>query len=73
MPKPRRDMTARVVPLESREASEATVNGTVTERLALVAQLSEASWKLTGRSLPGYTRGTIPVVVTSLKAHAERA
>jgi hypothetical protein len=73
MPKARREMTARVVSLHGREASDATVDGTVTERLALVARLSEASWRLTGRPLPEYTRATMPVVVTSLKAQTGRA
>lgn len=73
MTKPRRDMTVRVVPLHSREAGEATVGGTIAERLALVARLSETSWALTGRPLPAYTRATIPVVVTTLEAHTGRA
>lgn len=68
MPKRRRDLTARVVPLQSREAADATVPGTAAERLALVAQLSEMSWALTGRPLPTYTRATMPVVVATLEA-----
>ena len=59
-------MTARVVPLSSDEASEARVAGTAEERLALVAELSRRGWLLTGRSIPSYTRATIPVVVTAL-------
>ncbi|MGH7670349.1 MAG: hypothetical protein ACRENQ_12745 [Gemmatimonadaceae bacterium] len=72
MPKPRRDMTARVVPLHSRDAGNATVGGSVAERLMLVAQLSETSWQLTGYPLPVYTRETMPVVVTTLKAQGGR-
>ncbi|HXV85874.1 MAG TPA: hypothetical protein VD793_04200, partial [Gemmatimonadales bacterium] len=72
MSSPRRNMTARVVPLRSREASNAAVDGTVSERLGLVAALSKASWKLTARPLPVYTRATMPVVVTNLRAQAER-
>ena len=65
-------MTARVVPLRAPEASEATVDGTAQERLALVIALSEASWALTGRPLPAYTRATMLLVVTSLKAQTGR-
>lgn len=72
MPKPRQNMTVRIVPLHSREAGDPTVGGSVAERLRLVAQLSETSWKLTGRRLPVYTRATMPVVVTTLKAQAGR-
>ena len=65
-------MTARVVPLGAPEASQATVDGTAQERLALVIALSEAMWALTGRPLPAYTRATMPLVVTSLKAQTGR-
>lgn len=68
MPGSRQNLTVRVVPLESREAGDATVEGTAAERLALVARLSEASWALTGRPRPAYTRATMPVVVTTLQA-----
>ena len=64
-------MTARVVPLHSREAGDVTVGGSAADRLVLVAQLSETSWKLTGRPLPVYTRATMPVVVTTLKAQGD--
>ena len=59
-------MTVRVVPLRSSAAAESRVGGTIVERLALVFALSESSWSLTRRPLPGYTRATMPVVVTSL-------
>ena len=49
-------MTVRVVSLRSREASEARVGGTAAERAALVAELSERLWAVTGRPLPTYTR-----------------
>ena len=65
-------MTVRVVSLHGREASDATVGGTVEDRLALVARLSETSWQLTGRPLPHYTRATMPVVVSTLQAHTGR-
>ena len=73
MPKPRRVMTARVVPLNSREASEARVGGTAAERLALLARMSEISWRLSGQAFPCYTRATMPIVVTTLKSQSENA
>jgi hypothetical protein len=72
MGKPRRHAVVRVVPLESREAAEATVRGTMAERLALVARLSETSWSLTGLPLPTYTRAATPVVVTALDTRTRR-
>jgi len=65
-------MTVRVVPLHSREAGEARVAGTASERVALVARLSESAWALTRRPLPTYTRATMPVVLTSLAARPDR-
>ncbi len=61
-------MTARVVPLRSREAAESRVGGTIAERLALVIALSESSWSRTGRPRPRYTRATMPIVVSALNA-----
>ena len=37
-------MPVRIVPLHSQEAGDARVGGTVTERLALLAELSHRSW-----------------------------
>jgi hypothetical protein len=59
-------MTVRVVSLHSREASDATVGGTAAERLALVTELSERCWLLTGQAFPSYTRGTMPAMVRAL-------
>lgn len=72
MSKPRRHLTVRVVPLESREAAEATVGGTMAERLALVARLSEMSWALTGLPLPTHTRAATPVMVAALDTQTGR-
>lgn len=63
----RSKMTARVVPLWSREAGDARMGGTVDERLAAVAELTAEAWRLSGRPLPSYTRDTMPVAVTTLK------
>lgn len=59
-------MTGRVVPLRSDEASDARVGGTAAERLALVRELSERMWALSGRPVPTYTRATIPAKLTTL-------
>ena len=68
MPTDRSQMTVRIVPLNSREASEARMGGTVTERLAVVAELTELGWALAKLPLPTYTRATMPVVVTTRSA-----
>jgi hypothetical protein len=59
-------MTARVVPLQSNEAAEGRVGGTVAERLSLLSELSRRMWALTKRPLPSYTRRTMPVKLTTL-------
>ena len=66
MPASRRITTVRIVPLDSPEAGESRVDGTATERLALVRQLSVSAWALMGRPLPTYTRSTIPIVIRRL-------
>ncbi|MDH5805380.1 MAG: hypothetical protein OEZ54_09355 [Gemmatimonadota bacterium] len=66
----RRGMTARVVPLNSKSAGNAAVAGTIGERLAIVAQLSELHWQLTARPLPKYDRGSMPVRIVQL-SHSE--
>jgi hypothetical protein len=63
----RRRMTARIVPLRSREASEPPCPPTAAERLALLASLSREAWALTGQPAPSYTRATMPVARTSLR------
>ena len=68
----RGDMTVRVVPLNSREAADARVGGSVAERMALVARLSETQWALTRRPLPVYTRATMAVVAVPLCEQADR-
>lgn len=66
MPRNRRDMTSRVVPLESREAGLPPCPPSVEERLALVSKLSREAWELSRRAIPSYTRATIPVAIRSL-------
>lgn len=62
-------MTARVVPLHSREAGDARMGGTLEERVAAVGELTLSAWRLAGRSLPSYTRATMPVAVRTLADH----
>ena len=56
----------RIVPLQSDGAAESYVEGTIDERLALLARLSRRAWAATGLPIPSYTRATIPVVITRL-------
>ena len=67
-PPRRQGITARLVSLREKRAGDATVDGSVEERVALVARLSETSWALTRRPLPRYSRASMPVVVTDLKS-----
>jgi hypothetical protein len=60
-------MTVRVVPLNSDEAGDARVPGTVSERLTILAELSRRMWELTKRPLPTYSRENIPVRLTTLR------
>jgi hypothetical protein len=64
-------MTARVVPLASPEAGDPRMGGTVDERVAAVAILTEHAWALAGRSFPSYSRANMPVVLTTLAAQAD--
>jgi len=67
MKRDRSSMRARVVPLQSAEASDSRVEGTPAERVALVAVLSRQAWALTGRPVPSYTRATMPLRIISLR------
>jgi hypothetical protein len=62
----RRDMTARVVPLQSRDAGEPPCPPDIADRLALLAALSREAWELAGHPLPAYTRATMPVAIRPL-------
>ncbi|MGQ0648892.1 MAG: hypothetical protein ACT4P7_15145 [Gemmatimonadaceae bacterium] len=70
MPSDRGRMTARIVPLRSDEAGDARMGGTPDERVAAVTELTLEVWRLAGRSLPSYTRATMPVVIATLRDHA---
>ena len=59
-------MTARVVPLQSHEAGDARLEGTVAERVKLVAELTEIGWNIAKLPWPSYSRATMPVALTTL-------
>lgn len=65
----RRNMTVRVVPLRSLEASDSRVAGTPSERIAMVGVLSADLWARTQRPLPVYERVAMPVRVEPLRAN----
>lgn len=64
-------MTVRVVSLTSPEAGDARMTGTPEELVGAVAELTAEAWRLAGRALPEYSRATMPVVMGTLKDHAE--
>ncbi len=65
-------MTIGRVPLGSREADQATVGGSINERLALVSVLSLSAWANSGRPLPAYSRKDMPIQRTTLTARRDR-
>lgn len=64
--KRQRHIPVRIVPLRSVEAADAYVDGTIDDRLALVALLSRRAWMATERPFPSYDRASIPVVMSRL-------
>jgi hypothetical protein len=66
--KDRSQMTVRIVRLGSPEADDVRMAGTVAERLAVVAELTDLGWALAKLPLPTYTRSTMPVVMTTRSA-----
>jgi hypothetical protein len=66
MSQKRREMTVRVVPLQSAAAGDGRVGGTADERLKLLEELSRQMWIQTGRPFPTYTRAEMPVRVIKL-------
>lgn len=63
----RRVVSARVVALQSPEASEPPRPATVAERLALLATLSRQTWMLTGQPLPCEPRTQMRVTFRALR------
>ena len=62
----RSHMTARVVPLDSDEAGDARVEGSASQRLAILADLSRRMWELTRCPYTTYSRATMPGRITTL-------
>jgi DMSO/TMAO reductase YedYZ molybdopterin-dependent catalytic subunit len=54
-------MTFRRVSLQSADAADARLGSDVDQRRAMVAELSIAAWKASGRPLPSYTREKFPI------------
>ena len=61
------EMRARVVPIQSPEASEPPRPEEISERLALLAALSTQSWLLTGQSLPSRDGARMAVTFKPLR------
>jgi hypothetical protein len=64
----RRQVTVRLVPLRSPEAGDSRVEGTPSERVALVGVLSAELWARTRQSFPNYERSATPICVVSRQA-----
>jgi hypothetical protein len=64
---PERRMTYRLVPLRSAAAGDSRLGESPAERLAMLAELSRAAWRASGRMLPSYTREAMPVHLTTLE------
>jgi hypothetical protein len=62
----RRNMTYRVVPLDSPEARDARLGTTAAERLLMLRELSRMTWTASGRPLPTYTRAHMPIRLSTL-------
>lgn len=65
--RPRKNLTARVVPLGSPEAGAPPCPPDPAGRIELLTRLSRESWELSGRPWPSYTRETMPVVIRTLR------
>ena len=57
---------ARVFRLGEEPCDDLRATTTAEERIELLRALSERAWGLTGRSVPEYSRGRIPIQVTRL-------
>lgn len=62
----RREMTYRVVSLESDEARDARLGTTATQRLEMLVELSHAAWVASGKPFPRYERHNMPVHLARL-------
>jgi hypothetical protein len=70
MAKDRSNMTVRKFRLGDPEADDVRMGGTVAERIEALTALTAIAWETSKRPLPTYTRATMPIVVTTLAAHA---
>jgi len=66
-PRDRSHMTVRIVGLGSPEAGDSRMGGTVSQRVAAVADLTELAWRLAKRPFPSYLREAIPFRLVALR------
>jgi hypothetical protein len=57
---------ARVFRLGEEPRDDLSATMTSAERVELLRELSERAWRLSGRSVPEYSRARIPIKVTRL-------
>lgn len=67
----RSNLHVRVFPLGGEPCEDLSATTTATERLAMVASLSEEAWTLTGNHMPHYLRQNIPVRRVPLASKTE--
>lgn len=67
----RSGMAVRVTTLPHTGTGDQRTGGSPADRLAAVAELTLLGWTLARRPFPAYTRGTMPVRVTTLSAGRE--
>jgi hypothetical protein len=57
----RSNLQVRIFPLGGEPAEDLSATTTPSERLAMVAALSDEAWVLTGIPMPNYSREQIPI------------
>ena len=62
----RTGMSYRVVRLDSAEANRSPAGSSDVERSEMMMPLAIAAWVGSGRTLPSYTRATMPIRLTTL-------
>ena len=63
----RREITCRVIALESADARDARLGSTAAERLEMLAELSRLAWAASGRTLTQYERRNMPIRLSALR------
>lgn len=68
----RTPVSIRVVPLAAERSDTIGAALTPAERLALVDELTQEGWVLSGRALPTYTRSEMPIQIRRLREVKDR-